>query len=521
MRLLFAHLRDNGMSPSFIGFKRMHHKPTKTLKNEFIEMNDFYTEVSEEDINTLVTQLEIQKPSLIGIGLKSSQYAIAQQVTQAIRARLKVPVIWGGPHPTIDPENCIKHTDMICVGEGAEALLELSQRISEEKPYHDVRNIWVNDNGNIIRNERRPLLTNLDGLAIASYDGDNKIYIDDGKLQPTNNIDYFGYGFTDEPFKTMHQTMTAYDCPMKCSFCINSVNSYKYRRRSVSHVIEELVRAKKKNLHLKMVFFWDDIFQIDKKWCLDFAAQYKKKVNLPFFTYSHPLYVNEEISIALRKAGWMVTVMGIQSGCEKLRKEIYDRDETNEHILKSVKILNKVRKTKRYLPFRIYYDYVKNNPLEGRDELRDGLNLFMKIPKEFIFQAFNLSFFPNYKLTKIFLERKLITEENIEGTIGTSATNWITTFDSKMEYKGFLHMHEYYYLLLSLTQFKYFPNSLIKKIEEKNLFYDNLRTLYRICKVVRIVDLYTHPTNYIWMLGIFLMVSFTAKIKHGTFLRHR
>ncbi|MFC2149548.1 B12-binding domain-containing radical SAM protein [Candidatus Auribacterota bacterium] len=525
MRLLFAHLRNNSIPVSYIGFKRMKHKLTKTLKNEFIEMNDFFTEVTQADLDVLLDQLEKQKPDLIGIGLKSSQFEMARRITKAIKDRLDIPIIWGGAHPTIDPENCIKHADMVCVGEGAEALLELSQRIKEGKPYHDVKNIWVNCEGTIIRNEKRPLLKDLDSLASASFDAEDKVYIDDGQLQPDRNIDYFGYGFTDDPYKTMHQTMTAYDCPMKCSFCINSVTGRAYRRRSVEHVISELERAKKTNKRLKMVFFWDDIFQINREWCLEFAREYKKKINLPFFTYSHPQFVDEEISLALRHAGWIVTVMGIQSGCERLRKELYDRDETNEQILRSVRILNSMRKARRILPFRIYYDYVKNNPLESKEDLKTSIDLFLKFPKNFIFQAFNLSFFPNYKLTKVYLEKGLIKEGDIEGNMGgdasTSGDRWITTFDSKKKYKGFLRSHEYYYLLFSLSQFRLFPNAWIRKIEEKKLFNNRLWVLYWLCKIVRFVDLYTNPFNYIWILGIFTMVSFRSKFKHGSLFRHK
>lgn len=169
---------------------------------------------------------------------------------------------------------------MICVGEGFDALLELSQAILQDKPYKSIKNLWIKDGNKIIRNSTQPFLNNLDILPFASFDSKDKIYIDDGCLQPEKNIDYFGFGFTDDPLKTIHQTMASFGCPMKCSFCLNALDVDKFRRRSVSHVIKELVEAKQKNPYLKMVFFWDNIFQINKKWCLEFAEEYKKKINL-------------------------------------------------------------------------------------------------------------------------------------------------------------------------------------------------------------------------------------------------
>ena len=521
IRLLFSHLRANNVPVFYIGFKRMRQKLIKTLKNDFLEMNDYHTDTTEEDIDTLLAQLEKLDTALIGIGLQSSHLQTAKRLTKAIKTRFKVPVIWGGAHPTIDPENCIKHTDMICVGEGFDALLELSQRILQGNPYDDIKNLWVNNGAGIIRNEIRPLLTDLDILPPASFDAENKFYIGDGRLQQDKNIDYFGFGFTDDPLKTVHQTMTAFGCPMECSFCINALTHDKFRRRSVSHVINELMEAKQKNPNLQTVFFWDNIFHINKKWCLEFARQYREKVKLPFFAYSHPLFVDEEILVALRRAGWWVTVMGIQSGCFNLRKGVYNRNESNEQMLEAARRLNKLKEIKRPAKiFRIYYDYVKNNPMEGKLELKESLELILKLPKEFVFQAFNLSFFPNYLITRIFLEKGFISENDIEGNISTSASNWITAFDSKMKYRGFLKRHEYYYLLFSLAQFKFFPNFLIKKIEQRQFFASHLRALYRICKFVRFIDLYFSPSNYYYLWRLLRGVPFKSKIKHRVLLRY-
>lgn len=521
LRLLFSYLRANNIPAFYISFKRMRQKVTKTLKNDFIEMHDYHTEAAEEDINTLLSQLEDINPILIGIGLQSTHFRIAKQITQAIKTRFNVPVIWGGSHPTINPENCIKYTDVICVGEGFDALLELSQRISQGKPYEDIRNLWVKAGDKIIKNEARPLLSNLDILPFASFDSENKIYIDDGRVQHNRNIDYLGFGFTDAPYKTIHQTMTSFGCPMQCSFCINALHHEKFRRRSVSNVMEELVEAKRKNPYLRMVFFWDNIFAVNKKWCLEFSKSYRKEINLPFFAYMHPLFVDMDILIALRKAGWTITTVGIQSGSYHIRKQLYNRSETNEQILEAVYRLNRLKEIKAPSKnFGIYYDYVKNNPLEGEEELKESLDLFLKFPKGFTFQAFNLSFFPNYFITKHFLEKGYISENDIEGN-RTPVSNWTTTFDTKKRYRGFLKRHEYYYLLFSLTQFKIFPNSLIRKIEEKRLFFHNLRMLYQICRVVRFIDLCLWPSNYIYFWDIIRVIPLKLKIKHRVLVRYR
>lgn len=522
LRLLFSYLRDNGIPVFYVSFKRMRQKVTHTLKNDYVELYDYHTEVTEDDITTLLAELDKLNPALIGIGLQSIHFPVAKRLTKAIKSKFKVPVIWGGSHPTIDPENCIEYADMVCVGEGFDALLELSQKILDGKSYENIKNLWVNNNSKVIKNPLRPLINNLDILPFASYDGDNKIYIDDGKVQNGNNIDYFGFGFTDDPLKTVHQTMASFGCPMKCSFCINALDYDKYRLRSISNVIKELIQVKQKNPHFKMIFFWDNIFSTRRNWCLEFSEAYKKEINLPFFTYSHPLFSDMESWIALRQAGWSLTVIGIQSGSQELRNKLYNRKESDEKVLEAAAKLNRLTKIKaprRY--FRIYYDFVKNNPLEGKKELKDSLNLVLKLPGGFIYQAFNLSFFPNYPLTNEFLKRGFICEKDLEGNIGTSASNWVTTFDSRKEYRGFLRRHEYYYLLFSLAQFKVFPNFLIRLIEEKKLFMNRLYILYWICKVVRFIDLSIRPSNYFWLWELIMVIPLRFKIKYRTLFRYR
>ena len=162
-------------------------------------MNDYHTDVTEEDITILIATLKKLNPSLVGIGVQSSHFKVAQRITKAIKENLNVPVVWGGAHPSIDPAGCIEHTDMVCVGEGFDALLELSRKILDGTSYHDVKNVWFNTGNGIIKNEMRPLLADLDVLPVASYDGENKWYIDDGRLQSKKNIDDFVLGLTDKP----------------------------------------------------------------------------------------------------------------------------------------------------------------------------------------------------------------------------------------------------------------------------------------------------------------------------------
>ncbi|MBQ9606759.1 MAG: hypothetical protein IJV16_06240, partial [Lachnospiraceae bacterium] len=64
-------------------------------------------------------------------------------------------------HPTLCPEEVLTNpfVDMICVGEGDEALPELCDAIENGRSYDDIRNLWVKKNDeSIIRNPQRPFV---------------------------------------------------------------------------------------------------------------------------------------------------------------------------------------------------------------------------------------------------------------------------------------------------------------------------------------------------------------------------
>ena len=66
---------------------------------------------------------------LIGISLMSNFWDNAVQITTKLKEHYETPILWGGTHATIRPEECLEHADMVCIGEGEEALVELTRKM--------------------------------------------------------------------------------------------------------------------------------------------------------------------------------------------------------------------------------------------------------------------------------------------------------------------------------------------------------------------------------------------------------
>jgi len=392
VRYLHAFLKSKGYEPNLIFFKHSYFNNA--------------TAPTEEELEQLIGVLKQSETNLVGISVSCSAYLeTAKVITKAIKERLNIPVLWGGVHPTVDPQGCIQHADMLCLGEGEYPLLELLQALSNNDNPLNIKNLWFNVAGAITRNPLRPLIQDLDSLPLPDYTNDNKYYISQNKLHKGDPIhmdcwDYFIQGTRG--------------CPYSCTYCSNSLfkESYKnhgnyVRQRSVEHVINELIQAKIILKGLKMITFFDEVFGVNKKWIEEFCYQYKKKINIPFTCYLHPLAVKEDIVIMLKNAGVSLIGIGIQSGCERVRRHIFKRPESNKQIIGAAAILQKHG-------IQFVLDLILDNPFETQDDKNETLNLLLHIPRPFKLSLYSLIYFPGTRLTEMALKQGLITQDDIE-----------------------------------------------------------------------------------------------------------
>ena len=61
---------------------------------------------------------------------------------------------------------------------------------------------------------------------------------------------------------------------------------------------------------------------------------------MPFTIWSHPKMVNAEMLAKLQKVGLTEVIMGIQSGSDRIRHDVFHRYETREDIIKATKVIS-------------------------------------------------------------------------------------------------------------------------------------------------------------------------------------
>jgi radical SAM superfamily enzyme YgiQ (UPF0313 family) len=312
-----------------------------------------------------------------------------------IKKKINVPIIFGGVHVTMVPDEVITNdcVDIICVGEGEGAIVELTNAMDRHKIDYSIRNLWFKKDGEVIKNEIRPLISDLDSLPfpdkILFYEKEHSI------------ADC--YGIT-----------SGRGCPFSCTFCASDVinrlsaKGERYvRRRSTQHVIDEFLYARTKlHFNFKSVNFLDDTFTYDTDWLREFCRMYKERIGLPFHCTGYPSTITYEKVSLLKDAGCYRLGIGVQSVSEKTRKNVLNRPGTNEQIKRAAQACKDVG-------LSFWFDHILNIPYETEEEQLEALRFYNEV-RPSIINVFWLIYYPRTKIIDIAKEAGILDDSTIQ-----------------------------------------------------------------------------------------------------------
>lgn len=381
------------------------------------------------------------KPDLIGFSVVTAHYQWALDAARQIKAKSDVPIIFGAHHPTTMPEETIKQdcVDMICLGEGEEALLELADSIDSDKIDYSIKNIWFKKNGDIIKNEVRALEENL-----------NKYPFPDMQI------------FLEQFPKIIGQHLpliSSRQCPYSCTYCVNHVIMKLYRgkgkfvrQRCVDSLMNELNFLMEK-YKPKTFGFIDDVFTFNKRWLREFSPRYKKEIGKPFNCLSHPKVTDEEVVCLLKEAGCSLLILGVQTGVENIRKNLLNRPETNEDVLKAASVCKKYG-------LNFTFNHIANLPFEKEEHLKQAVKLYNEARPKAV-DVYGLVYFPKTKIVESGIKAGILTKEDVKKI----AEGQSVVYQVGFQKADFHNFYRQYSLLLSSIPI--LPRWMVNKIIEK------------------------------------------------------
>jgi radical SAM superfamily enzyme YgiQ (UPF0313 family) len=270
--------------------------------------------------HNLIDEIRQFQPEVIGFTSVSSQFVYVKELAELIKGYKKeIIVVCGGVHPTLYPDALLEsnYVDGFFVGESEVAFGEFLEKLEQKAGYFDVPNYAYRKNNKVIIKELHALIRNLDELPYPKKGHLFKEAIDKTRLAPF----LFSRG-----------------CPFACSYCSNHSLARIYglkhnnpRYRSVESAINEIKNALKE-YNFQIVYIYDDIFGLNKKWAISFCEKFKREINKKFLCQLRVNVVDESFIRALKDAGCYRIQFGVESGNEYIRNTVMNRNLSNEQI---------------------------------------------------------------------------------------------------------------------------------------------------------------------------------------------
>ncbi|MBM3465839.1 MAG: radical SAM protein, partial [Armatimonadetes bacterium] len=386
------------------GARRAGHRVIEIFFKDWI--NNGLLPPTQKELDHLVWLLRQHNVDLAAISIRASAYhKVVTRLTEEIRSRVNIPVIWGGTHVILSPEACIQIADMICVGEGDLTVIDVLDGIARGEDLSTLNNVWLRRGDTVVRNAVQNLVGSLDELPFRDYTSPDKYWIHGDRVIQ-------GDPMVNDP---VFQVMCSRGCVFVCSYCYNSQlardvfrgKGKYYRFRSVSNVIEEINRNRSVFKNMRRVKFDDEVFVFEKKWLEEFIERYPREVGLPFEAFIEPKLVEPEIFRRLKEAGLSVIYMGVQN-THRVNEEIFDRHVPEQRIRNAVQLFHEIK-----LDYRI--QVIVDDPLSQDEDRAHLFNFLLEFPRPFELYLFSMVVFPNTELARKLLAANIITEKDIEG----------------------------------------------------------------------------------------------------------
>lgn len=382
---------------------------------------------------TLDKHLKDFSPRLICFTAVSSEYGFIVNIAKYIKNKYPgIYLLIGGPHVSLNPQGVLDSGfDALCIGEGENPTLELVLQLEKGNLPSGIPNLWIKHDSRIEKNPSRPFLRDLDSLPFP----DREIWQE----------------WIEEEDGSRYPVLLARGCPFQCTYCCNHAlrrlaEGPYVRLRSPENIISEIKELNKKFSTKKDFYLEVETIGADTNWTIELC----RKLELFNSTIREPLSfgVNLRVSpnadlnllfAALKKSNFKVINIGVESGSERVRREILNRDYSNQDIINAVTLA-------RQYGFKIHFYNLIGIPGETREDFQETVKINQICLPD---RVYTHIFFP-YQGTKLY---QMCKEQGLLRGLGPRdtelercrATLDLPTFSRKEIEKSFVWFDYYVY----------------------------------------------------------------------------
>ena len=291
-----------------------------------------------EDIEPLPTETQFierirqEAADIIGFSVVTNQWPYARKLAAWARKATDALLVCGGIHTMAAGEAVLQSGvfDYIVRGEAEEAFAEFVDKVDSRQDVTDVRNVGYLHDGKVRLNALRPLPDLI-------------------KL-PFKDYDIFDFQSIIDAKNGWVGLMASRGCPFSCTYCFNHqlVSHYRkdlncsfkglnyIRHFEVDQMMREIDYLQQHYKNITMFILDDDLFTFYREYVEKFCQAYKKISSLPFVVNAHVGFFEEHRARYLADAGCKIVKFGVESGSERIRRQILQRRMKNESIVKAI-----------------------------------------------------------------------------------------------------------------------------------------------------------------------------------------
>jgi radical SAM superfamily enzyme YgiQ (UPF0313 family) len=268
-----------------------------------------------------------------------------------------IPIVWGGVHPSLLPEQTLQHplVDVVVKGEGEATMQELAVAIRDGTDLAPIKGIGYKRNGTIQINQDREFI-NLDEIDIAL---------------PYELFAMDRYAISSFP---MH---TSRGCPYRCGFCYNlGFNKRKWRCKNAVHVVDEVQHVMERFGITHITFTWEDEFFINTERVRQIAEELlRRNITITwdaFCRFNHFYKFEREFIELLERSGCVSLSFGAESGSQRILNDVVNKDITIDHIITTTEKLKNTT-------IRQIVSFISGLPTETDEDMRLTYDLMERL----------------------------------------------------------------------------------------------------------------------------------------------
>ncbi|NMA92063.1 MAG: radical SAM protein [Firmicutes bacterium] len=249
---------------------------------------------------------QILQADLVGISTTTSTSREAYCMAGYVRSH-GLPVVIGGIHATLMPEEALTYADYVVRGEGEQNFLRLIHALEEERSPEGIPGVSYWDQGEAVHNPDQRGWIDVEQFPVA----DLSLYKPqlNGRTLPV---------------------LTSRGCPHNCTFCCVTVMfGRRYRFRSKESVLDELTSYRGKN-----VFFCDDNFTANRRHSKELLqGMIDRKINLRSWgaQIRAEAVRDDELLDLMYRSGCRIVYVGLES-INPATLEAYQKNQSVDDI---------------------------------------------------------------------------------------------------------------------------------------------------------------------------------------------